>query len=171
MAAIAAPAPAAGSAGAAPRKRGKLLLLVVLAVACVGGGAAVPMVVNVPALLGKDGKAKAKPKTDLTTAAVPFGDLVVNLSEDRMTRYLRVKIALKVEGEDEKAITALVAKHKAAMKSKLIGHLAGKGMKDVGGSVGVSKLQREILEKFDDILYPDGDSKLKEVLFEEFVVQ
>ena len=35
----------------------------------------------------------------------------------------------------------------------------------------LGRLQREALEKFDDILYPDGESKLKEVLFEEFVVQ
>ena len=170
MAAIA--PPAAASASPAKPKRGKLPLIVVSALA-VGGGVAVPMFVNVPALFGKEthGKAKAKHGSELDAVSVPFGDLVVNLSEDRMSRYLRVKIALKVDGHDEKAMTALVTKHKAAMKSKLIGHLAGKGLKDVGGSVGVSKLQREILEKFDDILYPDGESKLKEVLFEEFVVQ
>ena len=170
MAAIA-PAPAA-SASPAKAKRGKLPLIVV-SVLAVGGGVAVPMFVNVPALFGKDAHAKAKAKhgSELDTVAVPVGDIVVNLSEDRMSRYLRVKIAVKVDAHDEKAITALVAKHKAAMKSKIIGHLAGKGMKDVGGTVGVAKLQREILEKFDDILYPDGDSKLQEVLFEEYVVQ
>ncbi|MBX9625105.1 MAG: flagellar basal body-associated FliL family protein [Gemmataceae bacterium] len=166
-----APAAATPASPAKPR-RGKLPLIVV-SVLAVGGGVAVPMFVNVPALLGKEGHGKAKPKhgSDLDTVSVPFGDVVVNLSEDRMSRYLRVKIALKVDGHDEKATTALVTKHKAAMKSKIIGHLAGKGLKDVGGSVGIAKLQREILEKFDDILYPDGDSHLKEVLFEEFVVQ
>jgi flagellar basal body-associated protein FliL len=170
MAAVAPPPPASPSPAKA--KRGKLPLIVV-SVLAVGGGVAVPMFVNVPALLGKEAGGKAKPKhgADLDTVSVPFGDIVVNLSEDRMSRYLRVKIALKVDGHDEKAMTALVAKHKAAMKSRLIGHLAGKGLKDVGGSVGVARLQREILEKFDDILYPDGDSKLREVLFEEFVVQ
>ena len=170
MTAIAPPAPA--SASPAKPKRGKLPLIVV-SVLAVGGGVAVPMFVNVPALFGKEahGKAKAKHGSDLETAAVPFGDLVVNLSDDRLNRYLRVKIALKVDSHDEKTMIALVTKHKAAMKSKIIGHLAGKGLKDVGGTVGIAKLQRELLEKFDDVLYPDGESKLKEVLFEEFVVQ
>ena len=35
----------------------------------------------------------------------------------------------------------------------------------------LNKTQREILEKFEDILYPDGHSKLQDVLFEEYVVQ
>jgi flagellar FliL protein len=165
--AVAAPQP---SAGPARKKRGKLPLVLV-AVLGIGGGAALPVVVDVPALLGRKAEAKPKPKNDLNTVAVPFGDVVVNLAEDRMSRYLRVKIALKVDAEDEKAATALVTKHKAAMKSKLISHLAGKSLKDVSGSVGVNRLQREILEKFEDILYPDGDSKLRDVLFEEYVVQ
>jgi len=162
----AAPAP---SAGFAAKKRGKLPLVLV-SVVCIAGGAGVPMVVDIPGLLGK--KAEAKPKTKAeNTVAVPFGDVVVNLAEERMSRYLRVKIALKVDAEDEKTATALVTKHKAAMKSKLISHLAGKSLKDVSGSVGVNKLQREILERFEDILYPDGESKLRDVLFEEYVVQ
>ena len=64
-----------------------------------------------------------------------------------------------------------VEKHKTALKSWMISHIAGKTMKDVAGSVGVNRLQREILERFDDILYPAGDSPLKAVLFEEYLVQ
>mgnify|MGYP002382429692 CR=1 FL=1 len=158
---------AAPSASTAGKKRGKLPLIIV-AVVCLGGGAAVPMFVPMP---GAGAKAEAKPKKPANYVAVPVGDVVVNLAEDRMNRYLRTKIAVKVDAEDEKTVTALVTKHKAALKSKLITYLAGKTLKDVSGSVGVNKLSREILEKFDDILYPDGDSKVKEILFEEYVVQ
>lgn len=158
-------APAAPSASPAAKKRGKLPLIIV-AVVCIAGGAAVPMFVTLPGT-----KAEAKPKKPANDVAVPVGDVVVNLAEDRMNRYLRMKIAIKVDADDEKAVTALVAKHKAAMKSKLISHLAGKTLRDVSGSVGVNRLSREILEKFDDILYPDGESKVREVLFEEYVVQ
>ncbi|MDB5312204.1 MAG: hypothetical protein JWO38_6406 [Gemmataceae bacterium] len=165
--AVAAPAPSAGSAS---KKRGKLPLVVV-ALVCVGAGAGLPMVVNVPALLGKKAEAKPKKESDQNTVSVPFGDVVVNLAEERMRQYLRVKVALKVDAEDEKAVTALVTKHKAALKSKLISHLAGKSLKDVSGSVGFNKLQREVLEKFEDVLYPDGESKLRGVLFEEYIVQ
>jgi flagellar basal body-associated protein FliL len=158
------------SAGPAAKKRGKLPLIVVCLVG-ISAGAGLPMVVNVPALLGKKVEAKPKPKHDHNTVAIPFGDVVVNLAEDRMNRYLRMKIALKVDEEEEKAAILLVTKHKAALKSKLISYLSGKSLKDVSGSVGVNKLQREILERFEDILYPDAESRLREVLFEEYVVQ
>ena len=95
----------------------------------------------------------------------------MNLAEERMTKYIRLKLAVSVDAEDEKAVTALVTKQKVAMKSKIIGYLTGKTLKDVSGTVGVNKLQRELLEKFEDVLYPEGESKLRAVQFEEYVVQ
>lgn len=173
----AAPAPTASG----PKKKSKLAFLVVCVV-CIAAGAAVPMVVDVKAMFAKgaaDGKAKghgaghgghghaeAEP-----TVTVAFADVVVNLAEDRMTRYLRLKLAILVTAEAEKEATERVAKHKAAAKSRLIGHLAGKTLKDVSGTVGVNRLQREILELLEDVMFPEGGSPLKGVLFEEYVVQ
>jgi flagellar FliL protein len=160
-------------AEAPPKKKGKKLLFLIVAVVFGGAGAAVPMFVNVPALL-------AKPKTDKTkahseaagkTAIIPFGDVVVNLVDPRMQRYLRVKVAVLVDEESEEEVTELLTKHKAAVKSKMIGHLAGKDVKDVSGTVGVNRLQRELLERFEDVLFPEGHSKIRSVLFEEYVIQ
>ena len=169
--------PATGAATAAPAKKSKLGLIVAC-VASIGGGAVVPMFVNVPALMGstKDGeKPKAKPKADGEgkTVTIPFDTTgtVVNLAEERATRYLKVKIALSVDADAEKEVTDKLAKKKTAMKSWLLIHLAGKSLKDVSGSVGASRVQREILERFEDFLYPDGNGALRAVLFEEYVVQ
>ena len=153
-------------------RRGRKLVWIVVCLGCVAAGAAVPVFVPVPQLFGKT-KAEAKGKGHGTekTATVPFGDAVVNLSEERMTRYLRVKVVLVVDADQEKDATAHVGKHKAALKNWLIGHLAGKSLKDVAGTVGVKRVQREILERFEDELYPDGHGPLRDVLFEEFVVQ
>jgi flagellar basal body-associated protein FliL len=76
-----------------------------------------------------------------------------------------------VEADAEKDVTDLLTKKKAAVKSAMITHLAGKTLKDVSGSVGVTRTQRELLEKIEEVLYPDGDGHLKSVLFEEYVVQ
>ena len=154
---------------AIPKKK---LVLLVVCVLALGSGAAAPMLVNVPALLGKS-KADGEPKKTgpVKTAAIPFGEVVVNLSEERMTRYLKLKIVLLVEESHEKEATEHVAKQKAAMKSWLIGHVAGKTLKDVSGTAGVARLQREIFEHFEDILFPDGHGYLHSVLFEEYVVQ
>lgn len=163
------PTPAA--AEAAPKKKSKKFLILAICLIFGGGGAAFPMVVNVPALVGKSKEDKGKEKKDAKTAIVPFGDVVVNLSEDRLQRYLRVKMAILAEAEAEKEVTDLVTKKKAAIKSAMITHLAGKSVKDVSGSSGVTRTQRELLERIEDVLYPDGNSRIKSVLFEEYVVQ
>jgi flagellar basal body-associated protein FliL len=172
-----APAPAP-AATAPPKKKGKLFLIVACVVA-VAAGAGVPFVVDVPALMGTKtaegkeatDKKKKKAKHDEHLATVPVGDVAVNLAEDRMTRYLRVKVAIQVEEAAEKTVHTLVEKQKVALKSWMISHIAGKSLKDVSGTVGVNRLQREILERFDDILYPNGESPIRGVLFEEYVVQ
>lgn len=165
------PAPAPTAADAAPKKKSKKLLVLAVCVFFAGAGAAIPMFVNVPALFAKSKDDKGKEKKDTKTVIVPFGEVVVNLSEDRLQRYLRVKVAILVEADSEKEVTDLVTKRKAAIKSAMIAHLAGKSVKDVSGSSGVTRTQRELLERTEDVLYPDGGSRIKSVLFEEYVVQ
>lgn len=169
MSAVATP-PAADQAATtpAPTKKGRKLVLAAVCLVCVGAGAAVPMVVDVPHLVaGSKDKAAHSEKTVI----VPFGEVVVNLSEERMTRYLRLKVAVVVDAEAEKEVTELLTQQKPALKSKMIGHIAGKTLKDVSGTVGVNRLQREVFDKFEDVLYPDGHSRIRAVLFEEYVVQ
>jgi flagellar FliL protein len=167
-------APAAAPATDAPKKGGKKIVLLAVCLVFAGAGAAFPMIVNVPAMMGKgkdDAAAAKKEKKDAKTAIVPFGDITVNLSEERLQRYLRLKAAFLVDAEAEKEVTAEVTKKKAAIKSAMIAHLAGKTVKDVSGPNGVTRTQRELLERVEDVLYPDGGSKIKSVLFEEYVVQ
>ena len=164
----------AAATEAAPKKGRKLILIVVCAVA-LGAGAVVPMAMGGALPFGhksaEGDAAPTKKKTDSKTAIVPFGDVVVNLVEERQQRYLRLKIAVLVDADAEKEVTELVTKKKAAVKSELLVHLAGKSTKDVSGSVGVQRMQRELLERIEDVLYHDGNSRIRAVLFEEYVVQ
>ncbi|MBP3960900.1 flagellar basal body-associated FliL family protein [Gemmata sp. G18] len=163
--------PAAG----APRKKSRKLVLIVVCLAAIVGGAVVPMAMGGALPFGKPAAEKEKGKSSKSkeskTAIVPFGEVTVNLVEERQQRYLRLKIAILVEAEAEKEATDLVTKKKAAVKSAMIGHLAGKNTKDVSGSVGVQRMQRELLERIEEVLYPDGNSRIRAVLFEEYVVQ
>ncbi len=152
------------------------IVILIVAVICTAAGASVPWVVSAraakseghdaPAAAGASHKDGAH-KTD----AVPFGEVIVNLQEERMTRYIRVKIVLEVDAEAEKVFSEHLAKAKPGLKSWLIGYLSGKTLKDVGGSIGVKRLQREILEHFEEVLYPEGNGPLRQVLFEEYAVQ
>ena len=94
-------APAAPASPAAPPapKKGKKLVMIVVCLVFAAAGAAVPMVVNVPALFAKSKEEKGKEAKEAKTAIVPFGEVVVNLSEDRLQRYLRIKVAVLVEAE------------------------------------------------------------------------
>lgn len=160
------------TAAPAPKKGRKLMILIV-GIVFAGAGAAVPMFVNVPAMFAKEKKDKSPGhKPEGKTAIVPFGDIVVNLADNpKMGRYIKLKIALLVEADAEEEVTELINKNKVAVKSKLISHIAGKDIKEVSGSVGVNRLQRELLERFEDVLYPEGHTQLRSVLFEEYVIQ
>jgi flagellar FliL protein len=161
----------AAPTAASPPKKGRKLMLLVVGVVFAGAGAAIPMFVNVPALFAKPKTENGKAHKEGKATIVPFSDVVVNLVDPRMQRYLRVKIAVAVDADSEEEVTALLTKQKAELKSKIISHLAGKDIKEVSGTVGVNRLQRELLERFEDVLYPDGHSQIRAILFEEYVIQ
>ena len=102
---------------------------------------------------------------------VEFGDLVVNLSEQRMTRYLRVKLMLQVTAEEMDDATKAVEQKKIILRNWLIGYLSDKTLDEVRGQAGVNRLRREIQDHFNTILFPDGHDRIRDVLFEEFNVQ
>src|SRR5205807_3585286 len=101
----------------------------------------------------------------------PFGDVVVNLGEDRLNRYLRVKIMVAVEEVDTKEITELVTTQKAFLKSWLIGYLSDQSTQEITRKVGVNRIRREIRNQFNAMLFPDGEEKIIDILFDEFVLQ
>ncbi len=104
-------------------------------------------------------------------AYVQFGEVIVNLNEDRLTRYLKVKILLVCDVREEKTLTDLVQKRKPLLKNWLIAHLSDKSLQDVSGASGVNKLRREIWHQFNTELYSDGSERILDIFFEEFVVQ
>ncbi len=165
--------PVAGPAAASPpSSKSSKWVLIIVGLVSLAAGAALPLVVDLSTLMGHAPESvETSPIKETKTAIISFGDVIVNLADERAMRYLRVKIAVVVDASKEKEVESLLTKKKPAVKSKLISHLAGKTLKDVTGTVGVNRLQREILERFDEVLYPEGESPLRAVLFEEYVVQ
>src|SRR5438445_135425 len=109
---------------AAPPKSGKrgLILWMLVALAAVGGGASLPWIMGGHRYDAHTDKKKGEaPKTK--QAAIPFGDVVVNLGEDRLSRFLRVKIMVAIDEADTKEVTDLLTTQKAFLKSWLIGYL------------------------------------------------
>ena len=113
------------------RRHGRWLILGVVALIATLGGAALPYGLAVAGVglpgLGGGGEVKV----DHKPAFVPVGDVVVNLSEERLTRYLRVKLILVVDGSQEKNVKELFDKNKAILKNWLISHLSDKTLAEV----------------------------------------
>jgi flagellar protein FliL len=145
------------------------LVLGVVGLAAAGAGVAVPQLL--PSKPPTPESASAHDAENRKPAFVPFGDVVVNLAEERLTRYLRVKLILVTDASQEKAAGELLTKNKAILKNWLISYLSDKSLQEVSGAAGVNRLRREIQDQFNALLYPDGSERIRDVLFEEFVVQ
>jgi flagellar protein FliL len=153
-----------------PKSAGKgWIVWVLLAVFAAGAGASLPW--TLPRRSADTSAAKKVEPPRSKQEAIPFGDIVVNLGEDRLNRFLRAKIMVAVEENDVKDVTELLTKQKAFLKSWLIGYLSDQSIADVTRKAGVNRLRREIREQFNAMLFPNGEELIVDVLFDEFVVQ
>ncbi len=103
--------------------------------------------------------------------AIAFDDVVVNIGEEKLNRFLRVKLMIAVEESDLHEVTEVITKQKAFLKSWLICHLADQSPHDVTRRASVNRIRREICDHFNVMLYPDSEGKIVDILFDMFVVQ
>jgi flagellar protein FliL len=152
----------------APAKGGMRgwLVLGLVAVLAAGAGSALPWF-----LLQRHPEKVTTEKDAKKTALISFGDVVVNLGEERLTRYLRLKIILVVDYLQEKPVSELLQERKAFLKNWLISYLSDQSIPEVSRAAGVNRIRREVRDQFNAMLFPDGSEKINDVLFDEFVVQ
>ncbi len=153
------------------------LIMAVVGVVCGLGGMMVPRLFGAGSTTQAQAeqaaeKEKADKQDDAQdeTVYVPFGDVVVNLNEPRLNRYMRVNISLEVRAEDADEITKLVEQKKPLLKNWLIAYLSDKQLEEVRGAAALNRLSREIRDAFNRILVGD-EEKILGVLFEEFNIQ
>lgn len=155
------------SAARGGRRLKDVLIWCIVGLIAVAGGLAVP-------LFFWPNKDKPNPQDDekLTreTTLVDFGEVITNLKEEKSTRFVKIKIMMEIAGP-EQATNQLVEKNKIRLKSWLIDHLADQTVKDLEGKAGHERLRREIIEKFNEILYEDGSERVRHVYFADFMIQ
>lgn len=157
----------------ASKKGGGLVLTVVVALLTGGAGFALPHLM--PSLVGAE-QVEEKPKSPIPSpeedqAFVPFGEVVVNLDEARLSRYLRTSITLQVDKSKKEEIEKLIGDRKAILKNWMIGFLADKDMDQIRGAAGQNRIRRQIQDHLNTVLFDDGYDRIHDVLFEEFNVQ
>ncbi len=102
---------------------------------------------------------------------IPYGEVTVNLDEQRLNRYLRVKVALHVRRSDEFGVRNAIAEKELLLRNWLVSHLSDKELDDIRGKAGQNMLRREIRDHFNTTLFPDHYDRIYDVLFQEFNVQ
>lgn len=98
--------------------------------------------------------------------------VVANLDEPSVTRYVRVIITLEisaalVQAECEK----LLEEKKPVLTNWLTIYLASLTLEDTRGNKNLKRIQLQILDAFNEKLFPDAKPQIKHVLFKEFAIQ
>ncbi|MFK7819153.1 MAG: flagellar basal body-associated protein FliL [Planctomycetaceae bacterium] len=157
------------------KPKGKLGLIMVplLVLISAGAGFAVPMMMG--------GSSEPEPEKDPLAIEIPdpigkaafvdFGEVVGNLNDGRMNRFLRLHISLQIDEAQLLKIEEIHEKQKAVLRNWLLSHISDKSMDDIRGASGQNRLRREIKEQFNAVLFPDGVDRVHDVLFQEFNVQ
>jgi flagellar basal body-associated protein FliL len=154
-----------------------MIVLTVIGVIAVGAGLATPYLVRKTlgskAIVAEDKRDNVRLSTSEGNemAFIPFGEVVVNLNDGRMNRYLRLNLTVQVEKRDLEETKKQLDKNKVILKDWLLRYLSDKQMDEIRGTACQNRLRREILDQFNTVLYPDGYERLHDALFEEFNVQ
>lgn len=101
---------------------------------------------------------------------IDFAPVTVTLNTPQKDRFIRATITLAVRKKHEKDVNERVEKKKPLLHDKLITYASGLTLDDVGDAKNLNKIRREILEAFNDILWPDGEPLIHHLLFKEFAV-
>jgi flagellar basal body-associated protein FliL len=117
---------------------------------------------------------KANPlQKDLTeTWYYNFEPVVANLNEPGATRYIRVALTLQISKElDPQKGTAFIEEKIPVLRNWLTIYLASQTIEDIRGDRNLMRIQSEILDAFNEKLFPNSKFLIKSVFFKDFAIQ
>jgi len=99
--------------------------------------------------------------------------VVANLDVPGITRYVRAAITLEISAEmdKQKYTVFLDEEKKPILTSWLTIYLASLTLEDIRGDRNLRRIQSQILDSFNEKLFPDARPQIKHVLFKEFAIQ
>ncbi|MGD9109435.1 MAG: flagellar basal body-associated FliL family protein [Phycisphaerales bacterium] len=98
--------------------------------------------------------------------------VATNLNEPGSTRYVRAALTLEMLPKVDKAkATAFLDERKPIMVNLLNIYFAGLSIEDLNSNKDMRRIQAELLDIFNESLFPDGKPLIKSILFREFGVQ
>ncbi len=151
----------------------KIAIWLIVAVVSIGGGFATPFVIaqlNAPAV---DQPEPAPEEIDPNEEVeyIDFDEVVVNLSEQQFSRYLKINFSLEVPKSKKMDIEKLIDARKAVLLDRIQSHFSEVKTDDLKGKFGVNRLRREIHDYFNEILFDDGIERVRDIMIRGLQVQ
>ncbi|GAH72149.1 unnamed protein product, partial [marine sediment metagenome] len=98
--------------------------------------------------------------------------VVANLDVPGITRYVRAAITLEISAEvDQEKGIAFLEEKKPVLTNWLTIYLASLTLEDIRGDRNLRRIQSQILDSFNEKLFPDARPQIKHILFKEFAIQ
>jgi flagellar basal body-associated protein FliL len=98
--------------------------------------------------------------------------VIANLNEPSVTRYVRITITLEIsEKVDAVKGKVFIGEKKPELTNWLNIYLSSQTVEDIRGDKNLRRIQAQILNAFNEKLFPNGQGGIKQVLFKEFAVQ
>jgi flagellar basal body-associated protein FliL len=98
--------------------------------------------------------------------------VVANLDVPDVTRYVRVSLTLEISPEvSEKKGVAFIDERKPILTNWLTIYLSSLSLEDIRGDRNLKRIQSQVLDTFNEKLFPNSKPQIKCVLFKEFAVQ
>jgi flagellar protein FliL len=151
-----------------PKKKSKKILFLILGLALLllgGGGYFAYTKFLVPPPHSEKATEHPEEKGESVGAIIDLDPFVVNLSDPKGNRYLKMKIGLEVESPE---VSERVKKVTPKLRDTVIMMLTSLSFEEVMTPEGKLRIRDELLERFNRITKPD---KIKNIYFSEFVVQ
>jgi flagellar basal body-associated protein FliL len=101
-----------------------------------------------------------------------FEPVVANLNEPSVARYVSLTITLQIGSDlSEKDGKAIIDEKIPILTDWLTVYLAGLSLDDIRGDKNLKSIQAQILDAFNEKLFPDSKPRIKHILFRNFAVQ
>lgn len=104
-------------------------------------------------------------------AFIKVNEIVVNLNEGRLNRYLDVLIVLQVTASRRDEVSVRFEAKQAILQNWLLSHMSEQTLDSLRGAAGQERLRTEIKDHFNATLFEGEDPAIEDVLFQKFAVQ
>ena len=164
-----------------------IIIMLVVAIICAGAGFGLGRLYGSPKTneTARTAKDKSTEPVDLTenpsdstgaeskgTWFYPLEPIVANLNEPSVTRYVRVTLIIEVDAQvDKKKGTAFIEDKKPILTNLLTIYLASLSLEEIRGDKNLKRIQSQLVDSFNEKLFPDAKPQIKRILFKEFAVQ